>query len=53
MIDISVEIYANAKVYRITVGKRKLFQVKMHDVQQRFGVTNMSDLVRKKSHGVF
>ena len=38
MIDISVEKYANAKVYRKTVGKRKLFYVKIPDVQEGLGV---------------
>ena len=50
MYKISVEKYADAT---ITVGNRRLFWVRMHDVQERLGVKNMSDLVRKEIHGIF
>ena len=53
MVDVSVEKYADAKVYTITVGNRELSWVRMHDVQERLGVKNMSDLVRKEIHGIF
>ena len=35
------------------MGKRELFWVRMRDVQEALGVTNMSDLVRKDIHGIF
>ena len=47
MVNISFEKRTDASIYTITVGKRELFQVRMHDVQERLGVTNMSCLVRK------
>ena len=50
MYKISVEKYADAT---ITVGNRRLFWVRMHYVQERLGVKNMSDLVRKEIHGIF
>ena len=53
MVDISVENYQNVLVYTITVGKRELFWVKMMDVQNGFGIKNMSDLVRKEIHGIY
>ena len=48
MYETLVEKYADAKVYTITVGNRRLFWVKMHYVQERLGVKNMSDLARKE-----
>ena len=53
MVDISVEKYTDAKVCTITVDNKELFWVRMHDVQEGLGVKNMSDLVRKKIHGIF
>ena len=47
MIVITVEAYKNAQVHIITVGDRKLFWVKMIDVQDRLGLKDMSDLEEK------
>ena len=38
MFDIGVENYENAKVYTITMGNRKLFWVRMKDVQKVLGI---------------
>ena len=35
------------------MGSRRLFWVRMHDVQDGLGVKNMSDLVRREIHGIF
>ena len=43
MVDISVEIYINAKICTIRVSNKKLFWVRMHDVQEGIGVKKMSD----------
>ena len=53
MVDISVKNYTDAKVCTIKIGNKKLFWVKMNDVQNGLGVKNMSDLVRKEIHGIF
>ena len=53
MVDISVEKWTIAKVYTIGVSNKKLFWVRMYDVQQRIDVKNMSDLVRKEIPGIF
>ena len=53
MVDISVEKYANAKVRTIRVANKKLFWVRIYDVQQEIGVKNMPDLVRKEIRGIF
>ena len=48
MFEISVEKHTDAKVLTITVGNRRLFWVRMHDVQEGLCVKNMADLVRKE-----
>ena len=48
MVDISVEKYANVKVSAMKIDNKKLFWVKMNDVQNGLGVRNISDLVRKE-----
>ena len=53
MVDISVKSYTDAKVCTVKIGNKKLFWVKMNDVQNGLGVKNMSDLVRKEIHGIF
>ena len=53
MVDIRSKNYTDAKVCTIKIGNKKLFWVKMNDVQNRFGVKNMSDLVKKEIHGIF
>ena len=35
------------------MGIRKLFWVRMHDIQKGLGVIDMSDLVREEIHGIF
>ena len=53
MIDISVDKYTNGKVYTISVSNKKLFSVRIYDVQKGIGAKNMSDLVRKEIWGIF
>ena len=53
MADISVEKYTHAKVCTIQVSNKKLFWVRMCDVQEGIGVKNVSDLVTKKKLGYF
>ena len=48
MVVIAVQTYAEAKVYTIKVGNKKLFYVKMIDVQKGLGLKNMPDLVKNK-----
>ena len=43
MVDISVDKYTNAKVYTIRVSNKKLFWVRIYDVQEGIGAKNMSD----------
>ena len=43
MLDISVKDYKNAKVHTITMGNRRLFWVRMHDVQKWLCFKNISD----------
>ena len=50
MVDISVEKYTHAKVCTIQVSNKKLFWVRMCDVQEGIGVKNVSDLVTKKKN---
>ena len=53
MVVFTVERYANAAVHTITVKNKKLFWVKMIDVQKGLGFKNMSDLVKKEICGIF
>ena len=53
MVDISAEKYTNAKVCTIRVNNKKLFWVRMYDLQEGIGVQNISDLVRKEIWGIF
>ena len=48
MVVITVQAYTEARVHTIKVGNRKLFWVKMIDVQKGLGLKNMPDLVRKE-----
>ena len=45
MVDIAVEKYTDVKVHTIRVRNRKLFWVKMCDVQVRLGVQNKSSII--------
>ena len=47
MVVITVQFYAEARVHKIKVGNKKLFWVKMTDVQKELGLKNMPDLVKK------
>ena len=53
MLDISVKNFTDAKLHTITIGNRRLFCVKMCDVQKRLGVENIYDLLRKEIWGIY
>ena len=53
MVDISVKNYTIAKVCTIKIGSKKLFWVKMNNVQNGLGVQNVSSILRKESPGIF
>ena len=53
MFKTSAETYADAKVHTIAMGNRRLFWVRINDVQDGLGIKNISDLVRKEIHGIF
>ena len=53
MVVITVQNYTDTEVHTITVENRELFWVKMIDVQNRLGIENVSDLVRKGICGIF
>ena len=46
--EINEEKYTDAKVYTITLANRKLFWVRMHDVQEGFGVKNYNHIWWRK-----
>ena len=48
MVVITVQAYVEARVHKITVKNKKIFWVKMIDVQKGLGLKNIPDLVRKK-----
>ena len=53
MVVITVEGYKNAQVHTVTVKNKELFWVKLIDVQNRLGLKNVPDLVRRKICGIF
>ena len=53
MVVITVEKCANAGVHTITVKNKKLFWVKMCDVQKGLGIKNIHDLARNEVCGIF
>ena len=53
MVDISVKNYTDANVCTIEIGNKRLFWVKINNIQNGLGIKNMSDLVRKEIHGIF
>ena len=53
MVIIIVEAYQNARVHTITVKNKDFLCVKMKDVQDRLGIKNISDLLRKEICGRF
>ena len=52
MVVITAEACKNSRVHTITLQKR-LFWIKMKDVQDRLGIKNISDLLRKEMWGRF
>ena len=48
MVDVCVKEFTIVKVHTRATGNRRLFWVRMYDVQEGLGVKNISDLVRKK-----
>ena len=53
MVVTTVQAYVEARVHTITVKNKKLFWVKMIDVQKGLGLKNMPDLVKKEICGIF
>ena len=53
MVVITVEAYQNARVHTITVKNKDFFWIEMKDVQDRLGIKNISDLLRKEICGRF
>ena len=53
MVVITVEAYQNTRVHTITVKNKDFFWVKMKDVQDRLGIKNISDILRKEICGRF
>ena len=53
MVVVTVQAYAKAGVYKIKVGNRELFWVKMIDVQRGLGLKNISHLVRRQIQGMY
>ena len=53
MVVITVQAYAEAIVYTIKVGSKKVFWVKIIDVQKLLGLKNMLDLVKKEICYIF
>ena len=53
MVAITVQTYVEARVYTIKVENKKLFLLKMIDVQKGLGLKNMPDLVRKEICCIF
>ena len=53
VVVITVQAYKNAEVHTITVKNKKLFWVKMCDVQKGLGIKNNYDLARKEVCCIF
>ena len=53
IVVITVEAYKNAEVHTITVKNKKLFWVKMCDVQKGLGIKIIYDLARKEVCAIF
>ena len=53
MVVITVQAYVEARVHTIKVENKKLFGVKMIDVQKGLGLKNMPDLVKKEICSIF
>ena len=52
MLDVSAKKYADLKVNTTSVSNERLFWVRMHDIQERLGIKNMSNLGKKEVHGI-
>ena len=55
MFEISVEAYAENCIHIITIHKKlnkTVLWIKIYDIQDKLGVKNMSDLVRKEIMGI-
>ena len=53
MVVITVQVYKNAEVDAIKVKNKKIFWVKMCDVQKGLGIKNICDFARKEVCGIF
>ena len=53
MVVITVEKYANVGVHTVTVKTKKLFWVKMMDMEKGLRIRNIHDLARKEVCGIF
>ena len=53
MVVVTVEAYQNARVHTMTLKRKDFLWVKMKDVQDRLGIKNISDLLRKEICGRF
>ena len=53
MVVITVENYSNTGVHTITVKNKKLFWVKMIDVQKELGVKKVPQFIRQEMCGIF
>ena len=53
MLEISLKKFTDAKVHTIIIGNKRLFWVKLCDVQKRLGVENIYDLLRKNFLGIY
>ena len=53
MVVITNQAYKNAEVDAITVKNKKIFWVKMCDVQKGLGIKNIYDFARKEVCGIF
>ena len=53
MVVITVEKYGEAGVHTITAENKKLFQVKMRDVQNGLGLKNTRALIRVEMCSIF
>ena len=48
MFKLSVNEFTDTKVHTIAIGNRRLFWVKMCNLQNRLGVENIHDFLRKE-----
>ena len=53
MFKLSVNKFTDTKVHTIAIGNRRLFWVKMCNLQNRLGVENIHDFLRKEIWGIY